>query len=129
MSDSNGAWFASLDQVVRNLNAAIKKIENQTLEGMIVAVAELRYDMDKTPPLIPVDTGNLRSSWTTIVGYDSKNNPFITCGFNANYARWVHDNIGATFKRPMSGALFFTAAINRNRKKILQTIATYARPK
>jgi len=55
---------ASLQEVVKNLNKEIKGIKGRSLKGMIEGVIEVRRDMDKTSPLIPVgETGNLRQSW------------------------------------------------------------------
>jgi len=54
---------ASLQEVVKNLNKEIKGIEGRSLKGMIEGVIDVRRDMDKTSPMIPVDTGNLRQSW------------------------------------------------------------------
>lgn len=52
-----------LDRVVRNLNKAIDQIEKKTLKGLIRASIVIRRSMDKQYPKIPVDTGNLRSSY------------------------------------------------------------------
>lgn len=133
------AWFSTLDQVMKNLNKEITKIQNGTMKGLIRAAILIRADMDKTPPLIPVDTGNLRSSWF-VSTFNSQRTPFVIMGFTASYARFVHDNIGAQFQRevrvktkkgkykikkvgrPGAGALFFTASLNRNQAKILKII-------
>ena len=55
-----------IDNVMRNLNKELKSIKGKTLKGLIIAAAEIRGDMDKTPPKIPVDTGNLRASWSVV---------------------------------------------------------------
>ena len=56
----------SLKKVMANLNKEVKLIENRTLKGMIRGVLDIRRDMDFTPPVIPVDTGNLRQSWFVV---------------------------------------------------------------
>ena len=85
--------------------------------------------MEKTPPLIPLDTGNLRASWFTTTFRKFKNLGLIL-GFNANYAVFVHEMVdkgkGINWKRPGSGPKFFEAALNRNHKQILQIIAKNA---
>ena len=53
--------------------------------------------------------------------------PSIIFGFTANYTLIVHENIGATFKRPNAGAKFFEIAIQRNTKKMLELIAKEAK--
>ncbi len=55
-----------LDTVLRNLNKQIKKIEGRTLKGLIRGAIIIRRSMDKTPPKIPVDLGNLRASFFTV---------------------------------------------------------------
>jgi hypothetical protein len=63
------AWTSEIrgfDEVMKNLNAAIKNIENRSMKGLIKASIIIRRDMDRTPPLIPVDKGNLRASWFVV---------------------------------------------------------------
>lgn len=52
-----------LDKVLRNLNKETKKIKNGSLKGLISAGIYIRRDMEKVSPKIPVDFGNMRSSW------------------------------------------------------------------
>ena len=52
-----------IDNVMRNLNIKLAKMKIKSLAGLISAAILIRVDMDKVPPLIPVDTGNLRGSW------------------------------------------------------------------
>jgi len=60
------AWLEGMNEVLRNLNKEIKNIEGRTESGMIRAAIQVRRDMEKTPPIIPVDTSNLRASWFII---------------------------------------------------------------
>ena len=55
--------------------------------------------------------------------------PFIIFGYSANYALFVHEDIGANFQRPGAGAKFFEVALQRNTKKILEVIAKEAKIK
>ena len=110
-----------MERVLINLNREIKGIENRSMQGLIESSIIVRRDMDQTPPLIPVDTGNLRASWfTTPVRKGTQQGLMV--GFNANYAVFVHENVGAQFKRPQSGAKFFEASLKRNKQMILETI-------
>ena len=84
--------------------------------------------MDKKPPLIPVDTGNLRASWFT-EPLEHFRYPAILMGFTAYYAFFVHENYGANFKRPDAGAGFFSAAMKNNKREILEAIAKEAKIK
>lgn len=115
------------ENVISNLNKEIQKIGNRTIKGLIKAVALIRRDMDKTPPLIPVNTGNLRSSWFTSTLLNSKNKKVVIAGFSANYAISVHEAVGASFKRPDSGAKFYEVSIKRNKKKVLEIIRDEAK--
>lgn len=57
-----------MENVMRNLQKEITKIEGLSMKGLIRSVIIIRRDMDKTAPLIPVDTGNLRASFFTVTG-------------------------------------------------------------
>lgn len=111
-----------INNVVRNLNKELRKIKGRSLPGLIAAATIIRRDMDSTPPLIPVDTGNLRASWYTTTGYRASN-PFVTMGFSASYALVVHERLWRNGKRPGSGPKFFMASLMRNKTKILGVIA------
>ena len=52
-----------IDNVMRNVNREMMKIKGRSIKGLIKAAIVIRRDMDKTPPLIPVDLGNLRASF------------------------------------------------------------------
>lgn len=134
-----------MDIVLRNLNREIKAIEGRSMKGLINSAIIIRRDMDKTPPLIPVDTGNLRSSWFT-TPFHLLGQIGIMMGFSANYALWVHEMLGMNPKegwrygpgpnkkrwftpRRGAGPKFFEASIKRNKDKILQTIRDNAKIK
>lgn len=60
--------------------------------------------------------------------------PMVVMGFTANYAEYVHElgetvrpGVEINWSRPGSGARFFQSALERNRDKILETIAKEAR--
>ncbi len=57
-----------MDVVMANLNREIMKIKIGSYAGMLEAAILIRRDMEKTSPLIPIDTGNLRASWFTVAG-------------------------------------------------------------
>ena len=119
-----------LDIVLSNLNKEIKAIEGRSMQGLIRAAIILRADMDTTPPLIPIDTGNLRSSWFT-TNFRQGTMFGLTMGFSANYAVFVHEMVDKGSKvinwsRPDSGPKFFEASLKRNKERILQEIADNA---
>jgi len=110
-----------MNNVLRNLNREIKKIENNSMKGLILVAVKIRRGMDKHDPKIPIDTGNLRASWFV----DSKHTmwgPSVTMGFTAEYAFKVHEMVGAKFQRPGSGAKFFEASLKREAPYALKTI-------
>ncbi len=119
---------ASLQEVMKNLNKEIKGIEKRCMKGFLEGATIVRYDMDKTPPLIPINTGNLRQSWFTSPTYLG-NTPVLFLGFSANYAVYIHEMYGAHFQRPGAGAGFFVASIKRNKEKILKAIKENAKVK
>lgn len=114
--------LTGINGVTRNLNLKIKALEAKGLAGMIMAAALVRRDMDITPPVIPVDTGNLRASWSVSSGM-TKEGPWVLMGFSAGYALWVHERDWKLGKRPGSGPKFFESAIKRNKDKMLKMIA------
>jgi hypothetical protein len=132
------------NEVMRNLNKEIMKIEGRTMQGLIGAAAYIRVDMDHTQPLIPIKTGVLRSSWFITPYKVTKKTIRLTMGFSANYAVYVHEMVGKVgegiesyleaasgdfsgfktinWSRPGSGPKFFEAAIKRNVNVILGII-------
>lgn len=63
---ANTFRIEGLETVLKNLNKEINKVENRTLSGLIRGIILVRRSMEHNPPVIPVDTGNLRSSWFVI---------------------------------------------------------------
>lgn len=132
------ASIKGFNLVKNNLAREVEKLKTKSMKGLITAAAFIRNDMEKTPPLIPVDTGNLRASWFTSTFFRD-GNPLLIMGFNANYALWVHENVDADFTstriryrngkkkkykpRPGAGAKFLEACLNRNHDEILRIIA------
>lgn len=58
-----GIRIQGMTQVLTNLNRELDRIKYASLSGLIKYAINVRRDMDKIPPLIPVDLGNLRSSF------------------------------------------------------------------
>lgn len=55
-------YVKGVGRYIRRLNREMKAIEGRTLKGLIRAGIVVIRSMEKTPPLIPIDTGNLRAS-------------------------------------------------------------------
>jgi len=132
--------ITGIETVMSGLNKKLIEYQTRGTSGLRSAVAFIRRDMEMTPPRIPVDTGNLRSSWFVETVEYKRNRQTIFFGFNANYAAFVHENIGADFTsprvrygpgkgrkriytpRPGAGPKFLEAALKRNTYKILLII-------
>ena len=112
-----------LDKIISNLNKKVVKMESASMRGLIKAVIHIRREMDKTPPLIPIDFGNLRGSFFSNPIY-LNGKPVIHFGFSANYAWYVHEMIdpGINWSRPGSGPKFLEAHLKANEKEILEII-------
>lgn len=116
-----------MDRVMGNLHKELNKIKRGSAQGLLDAVALIHADTERTPPLTPVDTGNLRSSWTTRFFREAKKSVVIF-GYSANYALFVHEMIGpVNWTRPNSGNKWFEYAIKRNFNRILALIAGRAK--
>lgn len=113
-----------IDNVMRNLNKELRKMEVKSAAGMLEAAKYIRADMEKTPPLIPWDTGNLVNSWSVTSGRIPMKGPFVRMAFLALYAAAVHEMTkpDINWNRPGSGGKFFESALKRNDKVILAII-------
>lgn len=114
--------------VMRNLNKEVNKIKGRSRKGLLQAAIYLRRRMDEVSPMIPVDTGNLRSSWFT-EPFGSKDLPAVRLGFTAEYAWFVHENVGSHvhWKRPGAGAKFLQARLEQDQRQILNIISSEVR--
>jgi len=142
------AFLKGLDNVLRNLNREVKAIEGRSLQGMLLAVAEIRKDIDSKQPLVPIGpsaaqvealkkagiyrklgTGNLRISWFSeplmlAIG------PAVIFGHSANYAAYVHEMIGEiNWSRPGAGPKWLQSAIRGSKERTLRIIQENARIK
>lgn len=151
--------FIGLEDVIRNLNKEIHKIKNRSMAGLIKAAIIIRRDMDKTPPLIPVDLGNLRASSFIVTGKGQMDGTpvfggpqipkfvsdhvamiqqekaivgsklLVSIGFSASYAAQVEADTHTKRKRPGSGGGFFRSSVVRNKALIINTIKKEAQIK
>lgn len=58
--------LTGLEKVMQNLHKRLERVRLYTLKGLIESAIDIRRDMDTVPPLIPVDTGNLRASFFVV---------------------------------------------------------------
>jgi hypothetical protein len=52
-----------IQNVMANLNRELTNIKVRSARGLILSAALVRRETETTPPLTPVDWGNLRASW------------------------------------------------------------------
>jgi len=72
-----GTGIKGMDIVMNNLHKEIVKVKGRSLKGLIEASIIVRRSMDYNAPTIPIDLGNLRSSWfvTTAGGIQKGGSP------------------------------------------------------
>ena len=114
---------------VRVFNAVMVQIQG----GLLQIGSVIRNNMDKSPPLIPVDTGALRQAFKIMPIHFGSPQPKVLLGWPDNkikrtdpdtgetkivdmYAAFVHEMTTPPYgpvnwSRPQSGAKFFEAAI------------------
>lgn len=121
------ASITGFEQLIQNLNVEILAIEGHSRKGLIECVKFIQRDCEATEPLLPVDKGNLRSSWQVHMineGSVGARRFGVRFGYSSNYAMWVHEMIGAVnWTRPGSGAKWLEKSINRNHNELIQIIA------
>jgi len=54
---------AQVKIIEANLNRELSALKLRTAKGLVMACAHIRTETEKSPPLTPVDYGNLRASW------------------------------------------------------------------
>ena len=87
-----------MDIVLRNLAREIENIKERSLVGVLEAAALIRRDMDKTPPLIPVDIGNLRASWFVVTAKSQENESSNFKGEMAGKLKSQHNSVMSRMK-------------------------------
>lgn len=79
---SGGANYQQeLKVIMANLNKEISNIQGASMKGLINAAIFIRNETEKTPPLTPVDLGNLRSSWFITTATKKEGNDQWNKGF------------------------------------------------
>jgi hypothetical protein len=119
-----GSKLHGADQMVRTMKAMEARMHQGAMRGLIRGAMLILRDCDKTPPKIPVDTGNLRASQFAHPSYEKgRDKPQVTLGYAAFYAWYVHENVGANFQRPGAGAKWLEASMMRNKAEVRRIIA------
>ena len=121
--------------IIFNLKRKGKDFERKFFGGAILAAGLIRRDMEFTPPLVPVNLGNLRGSWFTVTqlggsgpipaeaAAQARGKIILIMGFSASYALAVHEKKWKVGKRPGSGPKFLEASVKRNKDRAIKIIA------
>lgn len=99
------AGLTGVENVMRNLNREIKKLRGRSMAGLIKGAIIIVRDMDKTPPLIPVDLGNLRASRFIVSALGNKG--VSTSGFKGKdkgEMKAQHSSVTSKLQTKVSGS-------------------------
>lgn len=129
----DGGYIEGFDDVVRNLNAEVRRIKGASIEGLLAGGLIVQAHSQRN---VPVEYGNLRASAYTRKHPTSAGT--VEVGYTAAYAVFVHENMEQTLKgepRPSGlgtywnpgGPKFLERALDENRAAILEQIRRRAR--
>lgn len=129
-----GFRIDGIETVMGNINMELEKMKLKSHLGLVAAANFVLTDADiGSYPLVPQDTGNLRSSRFVEPLTAPGGDPFVLYGYRANYAAAVHEMMYSVSGRPInwtrpgSGPKFFEASIKRNSNAVIRIVADYAR--
>jgi len=129
MSNKQWSKFMSIngfDLLLANYGAEMEKIGITSRAGLIRVAKFIQRETESVAPLVPIGkTAVLHHSFeihNISSGVKGNRKHGIMFGYSANYALWVHEMIGAHFKREGAGAHWFRAAIERNHDVIMQIL-------
>ena len=109
--------ISGLDQVLKNLNNEIKRIQFTTKAGMRQAALLVK---GRAQRLTPVDTGNLKGS-TYVEVFNTPHGWGAEIGYTAYYAVFVHE-INKNYRSPGTGWKFLERALSQSQKEILEIL-------
>lgn len=139
--------FVAKGLAAKDTAKILASIEQSVTEGLIMTAVEIKNDMDKTPPLIPIDTGALRGSFK-IQPKEYRGKTVIEAGWPDTsvtkkmadgtervvdqYAAFVHEMTippyeNVKWSRPGSGAKFLEASLKRNAAKVGKIVANHVK--
>lgn len=112
-------------QVKLNISNELLKMIGKSKKALLRMGVEVR---SRGMKITPRDTGNLVGSWygpVVLSGSGLGNRPYlIEIGLNANYAAYVHENVGANFKKPGTQAKFLEQPLKEVESELLRELAT-----
>jgi hypothetical protein len=111
-----------LKVIMSNLNKEISNIQNASMKGLINAAIYIRNETEKTPPLTPVDLGNLRSSWFITTATKKEANDQWNKGFRKSpkgTKRIADKDLASNHSRAVTEAKGTLAGMNTPTRKFM----------
>lgn len=148
MSELNLGVTKGIASMVNDVKKVTEAVQYAALKGLSEASAFINEDMNKTPPMIPVDTGALRQGYKIkpkVIGYKSGDkliaveSGWMDTSVNRidpetgkmetvdQYAAYVHEMTTPPYGKvnwniPGSGPKFLEAAVKRNAQNITKIV-------
>ena len=120
---SGGADYQQqLKVIMANLNKEISVIQGASMKGLINAAIFIRNETEKTPPLTPVDLGNLRSSWFITTATQKSANDQWNKGFRKNPTgkkKVADKDLASNHSRAIASAKSDLAGMNTPTRKFM----------
>ena len=120
---SGGANYQQqLKVIMANLNKEISVIQGASMKGLINAAIFIRNETEKTPPLTPVDLGNLRSSWFITTATQKSANDQWNKGFRKNPTgtkKVADKDLASNHSRAIAGAKSELSGMNTATRKFM----------
>lgn len=110
------------DQVLKNLNLAIRQIKNRTTIGVKLAAFAIKAESQFR---CPVDTGHLKGSHYVQMETSNDGSPMARIGATAEYALIQHENL--QFRHPNGEAKFLENAFKAKAGDVLEIIRRTAK--
>lgn len=105
-----GAKVENLDYVIQAMGKEREKTERTIAEGLWKAGEII---LKKSQELVPVDTGELRSTGK-LFSWGSGLNTVVFIRYSAEHAIWVHENLEA-YHKPPTQARYLADAVSKSR--------------
>lgn len=112
------------DNVIRNLNRAIRGIKGRTRVGIRLAAVMIKSESQKRSP---VDTGAMKASHYVNMENDSGDFPVARIGATAHYSLIQHEDL--SFFHPTGEAKFLENAFKFKAREAIAIIVRLARVK
>ena len=109
------------------LDRLVGKLPEDFKGGLFRAAAELHHDSNTVEPKTPKLEGHLRGSWQIEASYTSPDEWELVCGFNIEYASYVHEMLQGNeqwgmvvhWSEPGSGPKFLESKLSMFSRKYM----------